>query len=105
VINERKAMNSRTNENQPACVSITVKFVSIMQKYSGNKREVQVEVPTDPAQAIHLIINRFQIPWQGNLEKSTRIFINQTLNDPFVDRGQPLKDKDTIAFIPISGGG
>jgi molybdopterin converting factor small subunit len=98
-------MNSKTQKNQTDWVSITVRFVSIMQKYSGNKREVQVEVPTDPAQAIHLIINRFQIPWKDNLEKSTRIFINQTLNDPSVDRGQPLKDTDTIAFIPISGGG
>ena len=98
-------MNSKTQKNQTDCVSITVRFVSIMQKYSGNKREVQVEVPTDPVQAIDLIINRFQIPWKDNLEKSTRIFINQTLNDPFVDRGQRLKDKDTIAFIPISGGG
>lgn len=98
-------MNSGTNTNQSNCVSVTVRFVSIMQKYSGNKREVTVEVPTDPAQAIHLIINRFQIPWKDNLEKSTRIFINQTLSDPFVDRGQPLKGKDTVAFIPISGGG
>ncbi len=98
-------MNSKTQKNQTDCVSITVRFVSIMQKYSGNKKEVRVEVPTDPAQAIHLLINRFQIPWKDNLEKSTRIFINQTLDNLFVDRGQRLKDKDTIAFIPISGGG
>ena len=64
-----------------------------------------MEVPTGPAQAIDLIINRFQIPWKENLEKSTRIFINQRLNDPFDDSGQRLKDRDTIAFIPISGGG
>jgi molybdopterin converting factor small subunit len=76
-----------------------------MRKYSGEKREVQVEVPTDPAQAIRFIIDRFQIPWKDDLEKSTRIFINQRLNDPFAGRGQPLKDRDTIAFIPISGGG
>ena len=98
-------MNSGTQKNQSDCVSVTVRFVSIMQKYSGNQREVQVEVPTDPAQAIDLIINRFQIPWKENLEKSTRIFINQRLNDPFDDSGQRLKDRDTIAFIPISGGG
>jgi molybdopterin converting factor small subunit len=98
-------MNSKTQKNQTDCVSITVRFVSIMQKYSGNKKEVRVEVPSDPAQAIHLLINRFQIPWKDNLEKSTRIFINQTLDNLFVDRGQRLKDKDTIAFIPISGGG
>jgi len=76
-----------------------------MRKYSGDQREVQVEVPPDSAQAIDLIINRFQIPWQDNLEKSTRIFINQKLNDPSAGRGKPLNDKDTIAFIPISGGG
>lgn len=98
-------MNRKTQKNQTDCVSITVRFVSIMQKYSGNKKEVRVEVPSDPAQAIHLLINRFQIPWKDNLEKSTRIFINQTLDNLFVDRGQRLKDKDTIAFIPISGGG
>jgi len=105
VTNKRIAMNSKTKKNHTDCVSITVRFVSIMQKYSGNKREVEMELPTDPAQAIHLIINHFQIPWKDNLDKSTRIFINQTLNDPFVDSGKRLKDKDTIAFIPLSGGG
>jgi len=98
-------MNSKTKKNHTDRVSVTVRFVSIMQKYSGNKREVEMELPTDPAQAIHHIINHFQIPWKDNLEKSTRIFINQTLNDPFVDSGKRLKDKDTIAFIPLSGGG
>ena len=44
-------MNSGTKKNQSDCVSVTVRFVSIMQKYSGNKREVQLEVSTDPAQA------------------------------------------------------
>lgn len=98
-------MNINAKKNHTEYVSITVRLVSIMQKYSGDKREVEMEVPADPAEAIHLIINHFQIPWKDNLEKSTRIFINQTLNDPFVDRGHRLKDKDTIAFIPISGGG
>ena len=98
-------MTSGTQKHQKDCVSITVRFVSIMQKYSGDKREIQVEVPTDPAQAIDLIIKQFQIPWKDNLEKSTRIFINQMLNDPHADKGQRLKDNDNIAFIPISGGG
>ena len=98
-------MNSKTKKNHTDCVSITVRFLSIMQKYSGNKREVEMELPTDPAQAIHLLINHLQIPWKDNLDKSTRIFINQTLSDPFVDSGERLKNKDTIAFIPMSGGG
>jgi len=98
-------MMSGAQKNQSDRVSVTVRFVSIMQKYSGNKREVQVEVSSDPAQAIDLIINRFQIPWKENLEKSTRIFINQRLNDPFDESGHRLTDNDIIAFIPISGGG
>ena len=98
-------MKSKTKKNHRDCVSVTVRFVSIMQKYSGNKREVEMELPTDPAQAIHRIINHFKIPWKDNLDKSTRIFINETLDDPFVDSGKRLKDKDTIAFIPLSGGG
>lgn len=91
--------------NNADCVSVTVRFISIMQKYAGNKREVELELPTDPAQAVDVIINRFQIPWKDNLEKSTRIFINQQLYSQFVDSETRLKAKDTIAFIPISGGG
>ena len=45
-------MNGGTHKNHSDCVSITVRFVSIMRKYSGDKREIQVEVPTDSAQAI-----------------------------------------------------
>ncbi len=98
-------MNFNAKKNRTKYVSITVRFVSIMQKYSRDQREVEMEVPANPAEAIHLIIDHFQIPWKDDLEKSTRIFINQRLNDPYVDLGQPLKDRDTIAFIPISGGG
>jgi molybdopterin converting factor small subunit len=98
-------MNIKTKKKHTEYVSITVRFVSIMQKYSGNKREIQMELPADPARAIDLIISHFQIPWKDNLEKSTRIFINQMLNDPFVDSGKRLKDNDIIALIPLSGGG
>jgi len=86
-------------------VSITVQFVSIMQKYSGDKREIVMDLPVDPVKAIRTIINRCQIPWEGNLEKVIRIFINQTLYEVFVENRKRLKDEDTIAFIPISGGG
>ena len=86
-------------------VPVILKFVSIMQRYSGDKREVEMELPTDPVEALQFTIDRFQIPWKGNLEKSTRIFINQTLYDPFLESGKRLKAGDNIAFIPISGGG
>jgi molybdopterin converting factor small subunit len=91
--------------NDDEGVPVTVRFISIMQKYAGNKREIEMELPTDPAQAVDVIINRFHIPWSDNLEKSTRIFINQQLYSQFVDSGNRLKANDTVAFIPISGGG
>ena len=87
-------MSSGTNKNKADRVSVTVRFVSIMRKYSGDKRKLQVEVPADSAQAIDCIINRYQIPWKGDLEKSARIFINQKLNDPVADREKRLKDKE-----------
>lgn len=104
-MNEKTAVNGKAMNNQTDCVSVTVRFISIMQKYSGNQREVEMELPADPAQAVHSIVNCFQIPWKGNLEKRTRIFINKVLYDAFVKSGIRLKTGDTISFIPISGGG
>jgi len=75
-----------------------------MQRYSG-KREIKMEVPRDPRQAINLIINRFHIPWKENLEKSSRIFINKKFSHVFIKSGELLNPDDTIAFIPISSGG
>ncbi|MBW2029376.1 MAG: MoaD/ThiS family protein [Deltaproteobacteria bacterium] len=98
-------MNESVTENGPEHVSVTVKFVSTMQKYSGDKREIAMDLPGDPARAINIIIDRYQIPWADNLERIVRIFINQTLYELFVEKGERLKDKDTIAFIPLSGGG
>ncbi len=86
-------------------IAITVRFVSIMQQYSGNKREVTMEVPTEANLAITTVLNHFKIPWNDKLEKSTRIFINQNLYSPSFDGVMRLKPEDTIAFIPISGGG
>lgn len=86
-------------------VVIIVRFVSIMQQYSGNRREVTMRVPSEASLAITTIIDHFKIPWNDKLEKSTRIFINQNLYNPNFDKGIRLKAKDTIIFIPISGGG
>ena len=90
----------------PDAVQVTVRFITVMQKYSGKgKREVEMELPPDPGQAVALIIERFQIPWQDNLEKQARIFIEGSTYDSFLENGQRLKGGDTIAFIPLSGGG
>ncbi len=86
-------------------VPVKVKFITILQKYTGNQRDVEMELPADPGQAIEHIIDRFQIPWKGNLEKYVRIFINRTLSHEFIQSGKRLNPGDTIVFIPFSGGG
>jgi molybdopterin converting factor small subunit len=85
-------------------VEVKVRFITLMQRYSG-QREIRMELPSDPNHAIDTIIEQFHIPWEDNLEKSTRIFINKKFSDAFIKSGELLKKDDVIAFIPISGGG
>ena len=85
-------------------VSVTVRFITLMQKYSG-QRDFKMDLPSDPKKAIEIIIARFDIPWKESLEKRTRIFINKQFAESFIKRGEKLKTDDLIAFIPISGGG
>jgi molybdopterin converting factor small subunit len=85
-------------------VAVKVRFITLMQRFSG-KREIRMELPSDPDLAIDTIIQQFRIPWKDNLEKSTRIFINKKFSDAFIKSGDQLKDDDVIALIPISGGG
>ncbi len=85
-------------------VSVKVRFITRMQRYS-DQREIWMELPSDPNQAIDTIIEQFHIPWKDNLEKNTRIFINKKFSDTFIQSGELLKKDDVIAFIPISGGG
>ncbi len=87
-------------------VPVTVRFITIMQRYSGKgNREVEIELPPEPSRAIDLILERFQIPWKDNLERQVRIFINDMIYESFLESGERLKGGDVIAFIPISGGG
>ena len=87
-------------------VQVTVRFITIMQRYSGKgNREVEMGLPPDPSQAVDLIIERFQIPWKGNLEKQARIFINGVVYDSFLASVERLKGGDIITLIHISGGG
>jgi molybdopterin converting factor small subunit len=85
-------------------VEVKVRFITRMQRYSG-QREIRMELPSDPTQAIDTIIAKFHIPWEDNLEKSIRIFINKKFSIAFIKSGELLKKDDVIAFIPISGGG
>jgi molybdopterin converting factor small subunit len=85
-------------------VEVKVRFITRMQRYSG-QREIRMELPSDPNHAIDTIIAKFHIPWEDNLEKSTRIFINKKFSDAYIKSGELLKKDDVIAFIPISGGG
>lgn len=87
-------------------VPVTVRFITIMQKYSGEgRREVTMELPPDPRLAVDLILEQFQIPWYGDLDRYVRIFIDGLVYDAYVGSGERLKGGETIAFIPISGGG
>jgi hypothetical protein len=87
-------------------VQVTVRFVTIMQRYSGNGlRDVEMVLPSEPRQAVDLIIERFGIPWKGELEKYVRIFINGIIDQAFFESGEYLKGEDIIAFVPISSGG
>jgi len=86
-------------------VHIRIKFISIMQKHVGKRREVEMDLPSDPGKAVDFIIKEFQIPWHGNLEKFVRIFINRERLPVFIESGKKLTTVDTIAFIPMSGGG
>jgi molybdopterin converting factor small subunit len=86
-------------------VPIRVKFISIMQRHSGQGREVEMDLPLDAARAADLIVKEFQIPWEGNLEKFVRVFVNRQLLQDFVQAGKLLEEGDSISFIPMSGGG
>ncbi len=85
-------------------VSITIRFITLMQRYSG-QRDFKMDLPSDPSKAIETIITHFEIPWKDNLEKRTRIFINKQFAESYIKSGEKLKKDDLIAFIPISGGG
>jgi molybdopterin converting factor small subunit len=87
-------------------VQVTVRFITIMQRYSGEgRREVRMELPPKPDEALAQIIEAFQIPWEGGVEAQARVFVNGIAYGSFVASGQWLKGGDVIAFIPISGGG
>ena len=87
-------------------VQVTVRFVTIMQRYSGNGlRDVEMVLPSEPRQAVDFIIERFGIPWKGELEKWVRIFINGVTDQVYFESGEYLKGGDIIAFVPISSGG
>ena len=87
-------------------VQVTVRFITIMQRYSGKGlREVEMALPSEPRQAVDLIIECFRIPWMGELENWVRIFINGVIDQAFFESGEYLKGGDIIAFVPISSGG
>jgi molybdopterin converting factor small subunit len=85
-------------------VLIRVRFITIMQRYSG-QRELDLLLPEDPREAVDSVIRRFQIPWVGSLEKSVRVFINQELLEIYQKSGRKLTAGDRISFLPISDGG
>ena len=94
----------KQTEAPPDSVSVKVRFITLMQRYSG-QRDFKMDLPSNPSLAIETIITHFDIPWKDNLEKRTRIFINKQFVESYIKRDEKLKTDDLIAFIPISGGG
>ena len=99
-----KKEEEKQTESPFDSVSVKVRFITLMQKYSG-QREFKMDLPSDPRKAIETIIDQFDIPWKDHLEKRTRVFINKQFAESFIQKGEKLKSDDLIAFIPISGGG
>ena len=85
-------------------VRTTVKFLTFMQKYSGI-REIEMELPRNLSRALDHIINRYNIPWKGNLEKNGAILVNGRHYQTVLKTGEQLSENDTIVFVPIIGGG
>jgi len=99
-----KSKRKSDTKCSPDSVSVTVRFITLMQKFSG-QRDLRMDLPRDPGKAIETIISHFDIPWKDQLEKRTRIFINKQFAESFIKKGEKLETDDLIAFIPISGGG
>lgn len=85
-------------------VPVRVRFVTIMQRYSG-QRELVIPLPEDPREAVDALVRRFEIPWAGALEKSVRIFVNKEPLEAYMKSGRPLCEGDRISFVPLSDGG
>ena len=86
-------------------VPVKIRFISIMQNYSGKRKVVEIDLPCDPKKSINHIIRQFKLPWNGKLERFVRIFINRELSNDFIKNGKQLQAGDIISFIPMSGGG
>lgn len=93
-----------TEKNNPQFLPIRVRFITVMQRYSGQK-ELDMSLPEDPEEAVAMIVRQFRIPWAGRLEKSVRVFINKELLEVFAASGRKLAEGDRISFIPMSDGG
>ena len=81
-----------------ACVHL--RFITLMQRYSG-KRDMDLDLPTDPEAAIAAVIERFNIPWKDHLEKSARILTLFNRKTPQSARKLPQSArvlKKTCAF-------
>ncbi len=101
MINQPEEKNRMKNSD----VIIKVRFLGILQKYSDGKREVDLNVPPDPGSAVDKIFKDFNLPWENDLEKITRIFVNDQHLSAFIKKGELLSNGDIIAFIQLSGGG
>jgi len=85
-------------------VKVGVRFVSLVQRHTGLRR-VEMELPAEPEKALKVVIDRYRIPWAGDLERSCRIFVNRQPVERLIKTGKLLQEGDVISFIPILAGG
>ena len=85
-------------------VRINVEFLTLMKKYSKID-EIEIMVPNDLSRALDYIIDRFNIPWKGNLEKHGAILINGRHYQSLLKDGADLSEGSTIVFVPLLTGG
>jgi molybdopterin converting factor small subunit len=85
-------------------VGIQVRFLSLFERHSGVPH-AWLEVPRDPNLALREIFSRYRIPWENELERTSRIFINKQLSSRFIRERKNLSEGDVISFVPMVGGG
>ncbi len=85
-------------------VKVRVRFVSLLQRHTGI-RSAEMEVPAEPEKALEMVIERYRIPWTGDMERICRIFVNRQPVERLLKTGMLLREGDIISFIPILAGG
>jgi molybdopterin converting factor small subunit len=86
------------------CPRIKIRFGSLLQRHTA-VRDAELEVPPDLDAALLQICEAYGIPWKGELEEVTAVFVNRIPAQRFRQEERKLASGDTVSFIPLMGGG